>query len=160
VGELRSHGWSELSAKQLGRQVNVWRMRRQLQVSELARLVGVTPSLISQIERGNAQPSVATLFALAQALDVPVDAFFGGIGGDHAESEWGSDEWLGTPRDEVSEPMADHAFFVAESERDSLETEGGVRWERLTARQIPNIDFLEIVYARPAPSRIPSPTVT
>jgi mannose-6-phosphate isomerase-like protein (cupin superfamily) len=36
----------------------------------------VTPSLISQIERGQSRPSVSTLFAMAQALDVPVDAFF------------------------------------------------------------------------------------
>ena len=39
-------------------------------------MVGVSPSLISQIERGQSQPSVATLFALAESLDVPVDAFF------------------------------------------------------------------------------------
>jgi transcriptional regulator with XRE-family HTH domain/quercetin dioxygenase-like cupin family protein len=36
----------------------------------------VTPSLISQIERGQSRPSVSTLFALAEALRVPVDAFF------------------------------------------------------------------------------------
>ena len=39
-------------------------------------MVGVSPSLISQIERGQSQPSVATLFALAESLEVPVDAFF------------------------------------------------------------------------------------
>jgi transcriptional regulator with XRE-family HTH domain/quercetin dioxygenase-like cupin family protein len=47
-----------------------------MRVAELAREVGVTPSLISQIERGLSRPSVSTLFAIAQALDVPVDAFF------------------------------------------------------------------------------------
>ena len=36
----------------------------------------MTPSLISQIERGQSRPSVSTLFAMAQALQVPVDAFF------------------------------------------------------------------------------------
>ena len=45
-------------------------------MSELARLVGVSPSLISQIERGQSRPSVSTLFELAEALKVPVDAFF------------------------------------------------------------------------------------
>ena len=47
-----------------------------MRVAELAREVGVTPSLISQIERGMSRPSVSTLFGIAQALDVPVDAFF------------------------------------------------------------------------------------
>src|ERR1039457_6236424 len=50
--------------------------RRRKRVVELAREVGVTPSLISQIERGQSRPSVSTLFAMAQALEVPVDAFF------------------------------------------------------------------------------------
>ena len=48
---------------------------RKMRVSELARAVGVTPSLISQIERGTTGPSVATLFALAEALDISVDVF-------------------------------------------------------------------------------------
>jgi quercetin dioxygenase-like cupin family protein/DNA-binding XRE family transcriptional regulator len=47
-----------------------------MRVAGLAREVGVTPSLISQIERGLSRPSVSTLFAIAQALDVTVDAFF------------------------------------------------------------------------------------
>src|ERR687894_2707593 len=60
----------------LGRRVAGYRTARGLKVSELARAVGVSPSLISQIERQQSQPSVSTLFALAEALDVPVDAFF------------------------------------------------------------------------------------
>jgi transcriptional regulator with XRE-family HTH domain len=47
-----------------------------VRVVELARQVGVTPSLISQIERGLSRPSVSTLFAIAQALNMTVDAFF------------------------------------------------------------------------------------
>src|SRR5215475_11005580 len=60
----------------VGGQVATYRKERHLKVSELARSVGVSPSLISEIERGQSQPSVSTLFALAEALDVPVDAFF------------------------------------------------------------------------------------
>ena len=63
-------------AGDIGRRLALHRGRRGLRVAELAREVGVTPSLISQIERGQSRPSVSTLFALAQALDVPVDAFF------------------------------------------------------------------------------------
>ena len=60
----------------IGRRLAAYRTERGLRVAELAREVGVTPSLISQIERGQSRPSVSTLFAIAQALDVPVDAFF------------------------------------------------------------------------------------
>src|SRR4051812_44780761 len=65
------------SPGRIGELVATYRRQRKLKVSELAREIGVTPSLISQIERGNSRPSVATLFALAEALDVSVDVFAG-----------------------------------------------------------------------------------
>src|SRR5690348_4656588 len=52
------------------------RHARRMRVSELARQAGVSPSLISQIERGGSKPSVGTLFAFAKVLGVPVDVFF------------------------------------------------------------------------------------
>src|SRR5215212_8734311 len=63
-------------AVEIGGRLAAHRARRGLKVSELARRVGVSPSLVSQIERGQSRPSVSTLFALAEALEVPVDAFF------------------------------------------------------------------------------------
>src|SRR5258708_31123799 len=63
-------------ASDIGRRLAAHRGQRGKRVAELAREVGVTPSLISQIERGQSRPSVSTLFAMAQALQVPVDAFF------------------------------------------------------------------------------------
>jgi DNA-binding XRE family transcriptional regulator/quercetin dioxygenase-like cupin family protein len=66
----------ETPADRVGDRVGAYRKQRGLKVSELARAVGVSPSLISQIERGQSRPSVSTLFALAEALAVPVDAFF------------------------------------------------------------------------------------
>ena len=63
-------------ADEIGARLASARLSRGIKVTALARLVGVSPSLISQIERGQSRPSVSTLFALAEALDVPVDAFF------------------------------------------------------------------------------------
>jgi transcriptional regulator with XRE-family HTH domain len=57
-------------ALEIGARLAVHRTRRAMKVSELARHVGVSPSLISQIERGQSRPSVSTLFGLAEALDV------------------------------------------------------------------------------------------
>ncbi|MBX5477037.1 MAG: helix-turn-helix transcriptional regulator [Clostridia bacterium] len=45
-------------------------------LKDLAERTGVTPSLISQVERGLATPSLHTLRALADALEVPVVTFF------------------------------------------------------------------------------------
>src|SRR5262245_7430164 len=74
-GERGPAGGADL-AGDIGRRLAAHRAQRGMRVAELAREVGVTPSLISQIERGMSRPSVSTLFAIAQALDVPVDAFF------------------------------------------------------------------------------------
>ena len=60
----------------IGVRLAAHRAQRGIKVSQLARQIGVSPSLISQIERGQSRPSVSTLFALAEALGVPVDAFF------------------------------------------------------------------------------------
>lgn len=67
------------------------RAARNMRVSELARQIGVSSSLISQIERGHSRPSVATLFALARALDVPVDTFFADPVNDQGMSAVGLD---------------------------------------------------------------------
>jgi transcriptional regulator with XRE-family HTH domain len=118
----------------LGRRVAAYRTARGLKVSELARLVGVSPSLISQIERQQSQPSVSTLFALAEALQVPVDAFFeeghAGVAEAPAADDAGSD----------------HQYVVRRSERSTIDIEGGIRWERLTPLPLDRMDFLEIVY--------------
>src|SRR3954470_23041839 len=60
----------------IGERLARLRAERGIKVTALARAIGVSPSMISQIERGQSRPSVSTLFALSQELDVPVDAFF------------------------------------------------------------------------------------
>ncbi|HTE62131.1 MAG TPA: helix-turn-helix transcriptional regulator, partial [Solirubrobacteraceae bacterium] len=60
----------------IGQRVAAHRAERGLTVSALARTIGVSRSMVGQIERGQSRPSVSTLFALAEALQVPVDAFF------------------------------------------------------------------------------------
>src|SRR5688572_30925471 len=42
-----------------------------------SKLIGASPSLLSQIENGKVTPSVDTLYLLAGALGSPVAAFFG-----------------------------------------------------------------------------------
>lgn len=48
------------------------RTARQLTISELARLSGINKGTLSQLEAGNGNPTVETLFALATAMDIPM----------------------------------------------------------------------------------------
>ena len=128
----------------IGRRLAAHRTRRGFRIAELARGVGVTPSLISQIERGQSRPSVSTLFALAQALDVPVDAFFRES---PRESPPGSPPESPQPYqapDGVQQ--ASGRYLVRKQDRAVIDIEGGVRWERLTRNTIDHLDFFELIY--------------
>jgi transcriptional regulator with XRE-family HTH domain len=135
-------------AGDIGRRLAAHRAERGLRVAELAREIGVTPSLISQIERGQSRPSVSTLFALAQALDVPVDAFFrepAAVGpaaiGDQAPPPSGPER-----------RPAEARYVVRQGNRAAIDIEGGVRWERLTPETMAHLDFFELVYGPGAES--------
>lgn len=52
------------------------RKNQGLTLSELAELTGLTSSLLSQVERGLADPSLSSLRKIAHALDVPLAYFF------------------------------------------------------------------------------------
>jgi transcriptional regulator with XRE-family HTH domain/KaiC/GvpD/RAD55 family RecA-like ATPase len=60
----------------LGGRVRQIRKRQAMPQKELAALVGVTPSTISQIESGTIYPSLPGLYKIAQVLNVQVAAFF------------------------------------------------------------------------------------
>lgn len=57
---------------------NISRIRKEkgLTIRDVATMAGVTPSLISQIENDKANPSLATLMALAKSLNTEVISFF------------------------------------------------------------------------------------
>jgi len=134
---------------EIGARLAAHRARRGVRVSELARRIGVSPSLISQIERGQSRPSVSTLFAMAQALDVPVDAFF--RDGDEAAGPPGRAAPLPEESPEAM-PAGDHRYVVRADDRAAIDIDGGVRWERLTPTTLDHVDFLELIYAPHAES--------
>jgi transcriptional regulator with XRE-family HTH domain len=144
-------------AGDIGRRLAAHRGRRGIRVAELAREVGVTPSLISQIERGQSRPSVSTLFALAQALDVPVDAFFrepapveapqAAAAGQPTVGAAQGVTWAGPEQREI-----EGRYVVRRGNRAVIDIEGGVRWERLTPETLRHLDFFELVYGPGAES--------
>ena len=111
----------------LGARIRQERQAAGLTVRRLAARIEVSPSLISQIERGRASPSVATLWAIATELGLPVGDLFS-----DAEAA------LGTP--------AAVDGRATRQTRTAITLAGGVRWERLTATPDHEVDFVYVVY--------------
>ncbi len=61
----------------VGDEVRRVRFERTMTAAELARRAHVSRSLISQIEKNQSSPSVEVMLRIAEALDVPIGAFFG-----------------------------------------------------------------------------------
>ena len=60
---------------QLGRTIQRLRKAYNLSLSELSEQSGVAKSIISQIERNETNPTLATVWRLSQALDMSIDRF-------------------------------------------------------------------------------------
>ena len=121
-----------LEPSKVGARLRWERERRGVSLRELARRVGVSPSLVSQIELDRVNPSVSTLYALVTELGVTMSEVFG-------------DETQ--PGPQVARDPAGTAGLVATPEsRSVLNLASGVRWERLTPHSDPEVEFLHVVY--------------
>jgi transcriptional regulator with XRE-family HTH domain len=112
----------------IGERLRDTRRARGLSLRELAKRLGVSPSLISQIERGTARPSVSTLFRLVAELDVSLDEVLFGI------------RSTPTPGTEAVGPVQ------RAHDRQRIRLASGVIWERLTPASEPGVEFLHVVY--------------
>jgi transcriptional regulator with XRE-family HTH domain len=120
-----------LVSADLGARLREGRERKGFTVRGLARYVGVSPSLVSQIERGRVMPSVGTLYSIANQLELVVDDLFRDANAPRAERAKISDA-----ANPVQRPHNRNTIRLAE----------GVRWERLTPRPDPEVEFLYVVY--------------
>ena len=73
MGVERRSGATEPEYATMGDRLRQARRARGLSLRGLAEVVGVSPSLISQVETGRAKPSVNTLYALATELGISLD---------------------------------------------------------------------------------------
>ncbi len=62
-----------ITALGIGRRVSLARQRAKLSGEQLARLICVSKSIVSQWQNGKRCPSVKNLERIAKALDVPVE---------------------------------------------------------------------------------------
>src|ERR671934_2513800 len=68
---------SGFEASKVGSRLRAERERLGISLRELARRVGVSPSLVSQIELDRVNPSVSTLYALVTELGMTMSDVFG-----------------------------------------------------------------------------------
>ena len=64
---------AQILSGQLGKTIQRLRKAYSLSLSELAEQSGVAKSIISQIERNETNPTLATIWRLSQALDISID---------------------------------------------------------------------------------------
>jgi transcriptional regulator with XRE-family HTH domain len=152
----------------LGVRLKQARQKSGLSLREVARQLRVSPSFVSQMENGKSTPSVATLYSLAQLLDVSVDELFTGEpDGNGAPDGNGEPDGVGEPNgsEPVSPPVpADlpslpsldgHAWWsgpvgrvsvTRPGRRKRLEMDTGVIWEQLATNTGADADFMRIFY--------------
>lgn len=127
-------------AAPIGKRLRAQREAAGLSLRELARNVGVTPSLISQIENGKTTPSVGTLYSIVLELGVSLDELF-----DMPNAGLGNPGGSKSPHELQWEAPSEGPVLRAHN-RLVLTLDTGVRWERLTASADPRVDFLFVVY--------------
>jgi len=82
----------------IGREVRAFRRQREITVADLSATTGLSIGMLSKIENGNTSPSLTTLQTLANALAVPLTAFFRGFEETRAAVHTKSGEGVETER--------------------------------------------------------------
>ena len=134
-------------SSKVGSRLRQERERRGISLRELARRVGVSPSLVSQIELDRVNPSVSTLYALVTELGMTMSDVFG-------------DTPQPAPRVVRELDGGDDGLLTRPGRRRVINLESGVRWERLTPHSDPDMEFLYVTYPVGAESCPPDALVT
>ncbi|MCX2750440.1 helix-turn-helix domain-containing protein [Arthrobacter sp. MI7-26] len=116
------------------------RQARGLSLRSVAQELGVSASLISQVETGKSKPSVATLYAIASLLGISLDDVLG------LDS---------SPGERTRDASASQVPEIQRStENPAIDMENGVRWERLAGASDGPAESLLVTYAPGASSSI------
>lgn len=119
-----------VEASKVGNRLRAEREQLGISLRELARRVGVSPSLVSQIELDRVNPSVSTLYALVKELGMTMSDVFGDSGAD----------------DRVVRLREERGLAERPETRPVINLASGVRWERLTPQSDGDVEFLYVVY--------------
>jgi transcriptional regulator with XRE-family HTH domain len=118
-------------ASKVGSRLRRERERLGIGLRELARRVGVSPSLVSQIELDRVNPSVSTLYALVTELGMTMSDVFG---------------YSPSGERTVLQLRGGDGLAERPETRRVINLASGVRWERLTPDSDGDVEFLYVVY--------------
>lgn len=116
----------------IGDRLREERVKAGISQRELARRLGLSASLISQLESGLSKPSVGTLYAIVTELGLSLDRVIRGEDFDDGGADASADQRVSP--------------LVHPSGRQVIELASGVRWEELTAVTEEGVDFLHATY--------------
>lgn len=126
VGDLADDLVDDL-ANDLGARLRALRTARGISARDLAGRLGISPSAVSQIERGVMRPSISRLIAITDELEVPLTSVF------DAATE-----------PEVEAPLS---FGLRRADHDNpLTLDSGVSFRRVSPIPTPGVDYFESTY--------------
>ena len=132
---------------EIGPRLRAAREEKGLSLRALAAAIGVSPSLVSQVETGKTKPSVSTLYALVSQLDISTDMLLG------------REEAVATPTPAAAAPIepdlpSETFRLQPEADAPTLEMDNGVKWERLAILKGTDMEALRVTYNPGAASSI------
>jgi transcriptional regulator with XRE-family HTH domain len=147
----------------IGERIREERIRKGVSARGLAREIGVSASLISQIETEKSKPSVSTLYAITTSLGISVEDLFTARQPDVASSavtaaeqpptadrELLPEAGLPRPPGPVGLTAVDRRRrvgpIVRPAQREELTLDSGVVWELLGQVPDTHVEFLRITY--------------
>ena len=135
-----------MTEEQIGARLRAARLQQGISVRGLAQSLGVSPSLISQVETGRTQPSVSTLFSIVSELNVSLDALLS----DASPADPRSSQDMRPPtRERIDVPPVQRRV-----DNPTLRMENGVDWEHLALDPRGSVDMILVTYAPGAASSI------
>ena len=130
----------------VGSMIRRERQKQGLSLRELARRVGVSASMLSQVETDRTRPSVSTIYAIATELGLSIDALLSESGGTAAD---GSRVGLAAAHGGLAAAPAVTGLasqLIRPEDRRKLELESGVTWELLSDLLPHLVDFMFVTY--------------
>jgi transcriptional regulator with XRE-family HTH domain len=133
VSDVQRAAQIEQTLEGIGDRLREERVKAGLSQRELARRLGLSASMISQLESGLSKPSVGALYAIVTELDLSLDRVIRG-------------EDFAGHRPAVVEGDGEPSPLVHPEDRQVIELASGVRWEELSASSEEGVDFLHATY--------------
>ncbi len=132
-----------------GARIRELRQARGLTLRELGSRVGVSASMLSQVENGRCRASVTTLYRLVNELGITLDDLFDDALPEQPHARSASQRRSSTsPSSRRTSPDVP---VLSPGERVTIELESGVTWEKLSSSAPPGLEFILVTY-RPGSS--------